>query len=88
VAALRSKALDWNTVTKLPEIIRVMNEEVETNLGFQEALCLGRVLIGQGRYVQMTSVQLEGTPDTLPSGAEVLIPNGVTNKATLEEFRY
>ncbi len=88
VAALRSKALDWNIVTKLPEIMRVMNEEVETNLGFQEALSLGRVLLSQGRNAQMTSVQLEGTPHTLPSGAHVLIPNEVANEAILEEFRY
>lgn len=88
VAALRSKALDWNIVTKLPEIMRVMNRNVETNLGFQEALSLGRALISQGRNAQMTTVQLEGTPHTLPSGAQVLLPNEVANEAILEEFRY
>jgi hypothetical protein len=36
----------------------------------------------------MTSVQLKGTPNTLPSGAQVLVPNEVANKAILEEFRY
>jgi LCP family protein required for cell wall assembly len=87
VAALRSEALDWDTITDLPEMMRVMNENVETNVGFQEALSLGRVLIGQGRNAQMTSVQLEGTPYTLPNGAQVLVPNGATNKAILEEFR-
>jgi polyisoprenyl-teichoic acid--peptidoglycan teichoic acid transferase len=88
VAALRSKALGWNTVIKLPKIMGVMNENVETNLSPQEALSLGRVLIKQGRNAQMTSVQLEGTPDTLPSGAQVLVPNEVANKAILEEFRH
>jgi polyisoprenyl-teichoic acid--peptidoglycan teichoic acid transferase len=88
VAALRSKALRWNTVTKLPEIAKVMNENVETDLGFREALTLGRVFISQGRNAQMTSVQLEGTPTTLPSGAQVLVPNEAANEAILEEFRY
>ncbi len=88
VAALRSEALDWDTITELPEMMRVMNENVETNLGFQEALSLGRVLISQGRNAQMTAVKLDGTPHTLPNGTQVLIPNGSTNHAILEEFRY
>jgi polyisoprenyl-teichoic acid--peptidoglycan teichoic acid transferase len=49
VAALRSQARDWDTVTEPPGIMKVMNENVETNLGFREALSLGRVLISQGR---------------------------------------
>jgi polyisoprenyl-teichoic acid--peptidoglycan teichoic acid transferase len=88
VAALRSEALDWDTIAELPEMMRVMSENVETNLGFQEALSLGHVLIRHGRNAQMTSVQLEGTPHTQPNGAQVLVPNGVANKAILEEFRY
>lgn len=88
VAALRSEALDWDTVTELPKIMRVMNENAETNLGFQEALTIGRALVSQGRNAQMTSVQLEGTPATLPSGAQVLVPNEAANRAILEEFRY
>jgi LCP family protein required for cell wall assembly len=88
VAALRSKALNWDTVTKLPEIMEVMDENVETNLGFQEALSLGGVLISRGRNAQMTSVQLKGTPGALPSGAEVLVPNDAANEAVLEEFYY
>jgi LCP family protein required for cell wall assembly len=87
VAALRSKALDWDILTKLPEIMKIMDENVETDLGFQEALSLGRVLISEGRNAQMTSVQLEGTPDILPSGAQVLIPDEAANEAILEEFR-
>jgi LCP family protein required for cell wall assembly len=88
VAALRSEALDWSTVTKLPKIVRVINENVETNLGFEEVLALGRVLMNEGRSARMTSVQLEGTPDALPNGAQVLVPNEVANTAILEEFRY
>lgn len=88
VAALRSKVLGWNTVTKLPRIARVMNKNVETNLALDEAISLGRVLIGRGRNAQMTSVQLEGTPKTLSNGNQVLVPNEATNEAILAEFRY
>jgi polyisoprenyl-teichoic acid--peptidoglycan teichoic acid transferase len=87
VAALRSKALEWDTVTRLPEIMKLMEENVETNLGFGEALSLGRILIEHGRNAQMTSDQLEGTPYTLPSGAQVLVPEAATNEALIEEFR-
>jgi polyisoprenyl-teichoic acid--peptidoglycan teichoic acid transferase len=87
VAALRSKALDWDTVTKLPEIMKIMDDNVETDIGFQEALSLGRVLISEGRNARMTSVQLKGTPDILPSGAQVLIPDETANEAILEDFR-
>ena len=87
VAALRSKALEWDTATRLPEIMNLMDENVETNLGFGEALSLGRILIGHGRNAQMTSDQLEGTPYTLPSGAQVLVPEGAVNEVLLKEFR-
>ena len=87
IAALRSKALDWDTVTRLPEIMEIMEENVETDLGFSEALSLGRVLIDHGRNARMTSVQLEGTPDILPGGAQVLVPKEDANEAILEEFR-
>ena len=87
VAALRSKALEWDTVTRLPEIMELMDENVETNLGFGEALSLGRILIEHGRNAPMTADQLEGTPYTLPSGAQVLVPEEAANEALLEEFR-
>ena len=88
IAALRSKALGWDTVTKLPQVARVMNRNVETNLDFDEALSLGRVLISRGRNAQMTVSQLKGTPKTLPNGNEVLVPNEAANEAILAEFRY
>ena len=87
IAALRSKALDWDAVTNLPEIMEIMEENVETDLGFSEALSLGHVLIDRGRNARMTSVQLEGTPDILSSGAQVLIPRADANEVILEEFR-
>ncbi|MDQ5819699.1 MAG: LCP family protein [Actinomycetota bacterium] len=86
VAALRSKALRWNTVTKLPEIAKVMNENVETDFGLEDAITLGRVLVRRGLNAQMTSTQLRGTPDTLENGNEVLVPDDTANEAILERF--
>jgi anionic cell wall polymer biosynthesis LytR-Cps2A-Psr (LCP) family protein len=86
VAALRSKALRWNTVTKLPEIAKVMNENVEANLGLDDAITLGRVLVRRGLNAQMISTQLRGTPDTLENGNEVLVPDDTANQAILERF--
>jgi polyisoprenyl-teichoic acid--peptidoglycan teichoic acid transferase len=87
IAALRSKALGWDTVTKLPHIARVMNRNVETNLAFDEALSLGRLLISR-EHAQMTASQLKGTPKTLPNGEEVLVPDKEANEAILAQFRY
>ena len=86
IAALRSKALGWDTVTKLPQIARVMNRNVETNLDFDEALSLGHLLISRD-HAQMTASQLKGTPKTLPNGEEVLVPDDEANEASLAEFR-
>jgi polyisoprenyl-teichoic acid--peptidoglycan teichoic acid transferase len=87
-AALRSKALGWDTVGNVPEIARVMNRNVETNLGFDQALALGRVLISRGRGAQMTSAQLKGAPKTLPNENQVLVPDQEANEAVLAQFRY
>ena len=88
VAALRSKALGWDTMTKLPEISRVMNRNVATNLGFDQGVAFGRLLINRGRNAQLTSAQLQGTPETLDNGNQVLVPNQEANEAILAEFRY
>lgn len=88
IAALRSKALGWDTVGKLPEISRVMNRNVETNLGYDQGLAFGRLLINRGRNAQLTSAQLQGTPKTLDNGNQVLVPNQEANEAILAEFRY
>jgi LCP family protein required for cell wall assembly len=86
VAALRSKALRWNTVTKVPKIVRVMNENVETDLGLGQAVPLGQVLVRRGLNAKMTSNQLKGTPETLPNGDEVLVPNDEANERILQSF--
>src|SRR5215207_10512151 len=87
VAALRSKALRWNTVTKVPEIVGVLMRNVETNVGPVEAVSLGRALVmhdGQGRIY---TAQLRGTPTTLPNGDQVLLPDYAANETLLRAFR-
>jgi anionic cell wall polymer biosynthesis LytR-Cps2A-Psr (LCP) family protein len=88
VGALRSEALRWHTVKTLPEIMVVMNENVQTDLDLDGAITLGQVLIRKGRHAEMTSQQLQGTPETLSNGEQVLIPEEDTNQAILDEFRY
>lgn len=88
VAALRSKALRWNTVKKLPTTMQVMNDNIQTDLGFDGAVALGQVLIRRGQNAEVTSEQLKGTPKTLPDGAEVLTPNEDENEAILNKFRH
>jgi hypothetical protein len=65
---------------------RVMYRNIETNLGFDQAIALGRTLISRGRGAQMTSTRLKGTPDTLENGNKVLVPDETANEAILEGF--
>jgi LCP family protein required for cell wall assembly len=87
LAALRRQAFRWNTVTKLPGIIKTTNENVDTDLGIWQAIPLARALILHGRDGDMTSSELRGYPTTLDDGTQVLVPNDDANEAILEEFR-
>ncbi len=87
VAALRSKALQWNIIEKLPATMKVMNENVQTDLDLESAVALGQVLIRRGKHAEMTSEQLQGTPKTLSDGNEVLIPDDKSNELILAEFQ-
>ena len=88
VAALRSKALQWNIVEKLPATMKVMNENVQTDLDLDGAVALGQVLIRRGKHAEVTSEQLQGTPKTLPDGAEVLVPDDQENQLILDKFHH
>jgi polyisoprenyl-teichoic acid--peptidoglycan teichoic acid transferase len=88
VGALRSEALRWHTVKTLPEIMEIMDENVMTDLDLDGAVTLGQALIRRGRHAEMTSQQLQGTPQTLSDGEEVLIPDEEANEPILDEFRY
>jgi hypothetical protein len=70
------------------EISRVIHRNVETNLGFDQAIALGRLLVSRGRNAQMTAAQLQGTPTTLSNGNQALVPNEAANKTILAQFRY
>jgi len=87
VAALRQQALGWNTITRIPGIVRVAHENVDTNLGIMQAISLGRALAGRGEEGGMKSFQLKGNPDTLPNGDAVLVPDAAANAQVLEDFR-
>jgi len=87
VAALRQQALGWSTITRLPGIVKVAHENVDTNLGIMQAISLGRALAGRGEEGGMKSFQLKGNPDTLPNGDAVLIPDEAANAEVLEDFR-
>ena len=88
VAALRGQAFSWNTVKQLPKIARVADRNLQTDLGLDAGITIGRALIKRGPNAQMTSQQLKGDPTTLDNGDQVLIPDDEANKPILDEFRY
>ncbi len=87
LAALRSKMLAWNTVTKLPAMLKIANENVDTDLELLQAISLGRALAKNGGDGDLKGVQLKGYPETLSGGAQVLIPDQEANEAILADFR-
>jgi polyisoprenyl-teichoic acid--peptidoglycan teichoic acid transferase len=87
VAALREEALEWNTVTELPRIAKVMHENVDTNVGIVQAISLGQTLVRNGADVGIKSAQLKGKPEILPNGNAVLVPDEQANASILENFR-
>ena len=88
VAALRSQALDWDTVKEVPGILRVANRYLLTDLGLSQGISIGRVLLRRGPNAQMTAQQLQGYPETLENGDQVLVPDDEANEEILDEFRY
>lgn len=87
LAALRAKMLGWNTVTTLPSVLRIANANVDTDLGLVQAISLGRALVLRGGEGDLTAVQLKGYPETLPDGAQVLLPDWEANEEILQDFR-
>lgn len=87
LAALRSKMLAWNSFTKMPAMLRIANENVDTDLGLLQAISLGRALATNGGDGDLQAVQLKGYPETLSSGAQVLIPDQEANEEILQDFR-
>jgi LCP family protein required for cell wall assembly len=87
LAALRRQALRWNIITKLPGIIKVTNENVDTDLGVLQVIPLARALVLNGEDNRMTTSELEGHPESLSDGEQVLIPAEEANEEILEDFR-
>ncbi|MBA2535374.1 MAG: LCP family protein [Rubrobacter sp.] len=87
LAALRRKAFRWNSVTKLPGIIKATNDNVSTDLGVWQVIPLARALVLNGREGKMTSAELQGYPTYLDDGAQVLMPEQEANETILDEFR-
>jgi polyisoprenyl-teichoic acid--peptidoglycan teichoic acid transferase len=87
LAALRRQAFRWNTVTKMPAILKTTNENVDTDLGIWQAVPLARALILHGREGDLTSSELQGYPTTLDDGTQVLVPEKDANEAILKDFR-
>jgi LCP family protein required for cell wall assembly len=88
LAALRRQALRWDTVTKIPGIIKVANENVNTDLGVLQVIPLARALVLNGEDNKMTTAALEGHPTSLSDGEQVLMPDEEANEAILQDFRH
>jgi polyisoprenyl-teichoic acid--peptidoglycan teichoic acid transferase len=87
LAALRRQALRWDIVTRLPAIIKITNENVNTDLGILQVIPLARALVLNGENNRMVTAELEGKPTSLPDGEQVLVPDEEANEAILEDFR-
>jgi polyisoprenyl-teichoic acid--peptidoglycan teichoic acid transferase len=87
LAALRRQALRWDTVTRLPSIVRITNENVNTDLGILQVIPLARALVLNGEDNKMTRAELEGDPKFLSDGEQVLVPDDEANATILQDFR-
>lgn len=87
VASLRSQMMQLKTVARLPEIVQALDGNVKSDLDFDQSLSLGKALIQRGQGTQLRSTKLEGTPETLSNGEEVLVPDAATNERILQDFR-
>ena len=87
LAALREQAIGWNTITRVPQIVQVTNENVDTDLGVLQAISLARALVLHGEEGEMSTAELDGHPTYLPDGKQVLMPETKANEAILQDFR-
>jgi polyisoprenyl-teichoic acid--peptidoglycan teichoic acid transferase len=87
IAALRGHALQRNTLTKVPQIVGVLMQNVSTDVGPVDTVSLARLLVSRGEGGGMDAVQLQGYPATMPNGDQVLLPDYQANEALLQDFR-
>ena len=88
VGALREKLVSWGAVSKLPGIMEAVHGNLETDLGLGANISLARSLLNAGDTDSaLKTLQLAGSPTTLPDGRQVLIPDSEENGHILREFR-
>ena len=87
IAALRSQMMQPGTLARLPKIVDTLDENIKSDLGFDQTLTLAKALASRGQGTQLRSTKLQGTPETLDSGEEVLVPDAAANEEILEDFR-
>ncbi len=87
LAALREQALGWNTITRVPQIVKITNENVDTDLGVLQVISLARALVLNGEEGEMSTAELKGAPTYLPDGEQVLMPETKANEDILQDFR-
>lgn len=87
LAALREQALGWNTITRVPQIVKITNENVDTDLGVLQVISLARTLVLHGEEGEMSTAELKGAPTYLPNGEQVLMPETKANETILQDFR-
>ncbi len=84
--ALRDEVISWNSLLKLPEIVRVTRANVETDSGIMENISLGRAVLQNGGG-QLDALQLKGIPETTPDGRQVLMPDLEENERLVKDFK-
>jgi len=87
IAALRSQMMQPGTIARLPGVVETLDENIKSDLGFAQTLTLAKALASRGQGTQLRSTKLQGTPETLDSGEEVLVPDAAANEEILEDFR-
>lgn len=87
IAALRSQMMQPGTLARLPGVVKTLDENIKSDLGFDQTLTLAKALASRGQGTQLRSTKLQGTPETLDSGEEVLVPDAAANEEILEDFR-
>jgi anionic cell wall polymer biosynthesis LytR-Cps2A-Psr (LCP) family protein len=75
------------TIARLPGVVETLDENIKSDLGFAQTLTLAKALASRGQGTQLRSTKLQGTPETLDSGEEVLVPDAAANEEILEDFR-
>lgn len=88
VAALRGKALHWESLAKLPTYAGIVGEKVETDISVEEGEAIGRAMLQNDEEATMTATQLVGTPEALDDGTQILIPDDEENQRILAPFQY